>query len=161
MGKKRKNRYRWTCTGCGQEIEHLPDGDDLEVIDGARIQLMEAAGEHLKRCPKARFEDVDGYYVADACCNPYVRPNVRRIRKLAFMRVGRNKTLHIDYGAEHVPCGLGVAQQDATEVHVADFYGGRVPKLRLCKTCIAYLRPGIAGEMEILEAQFRSPVVKV
>ena len=79
-----------------------------------------------------------------------------RIRKIALVRLGRNKTLHIDYGAEHTPCGLEVARPDATEVHVADFYCGRLPKLRLCKTCVAYRQPRIADEMKILEAQYRA-----
>ncbi len=156
MGTKRKNRYLWTCTGCGHEIERRPEGEKYEALIAARDQLMEAAAEHLKGCPRAWFEDVDGYYAPDACHHPYVRPAVRRIRKIALVRLGRNKTLHIDYGAEHTPCGLEVARPDATEVHVADFYCGRLPKLRLCKTCVAYRQPRIADEMKILEAQYRA-----
>jgi hypothetical protein len=46
-----------------------------------------------------------------------------------------------------------VGTPDATEVSAADFYGGKLPRHRLCKMCLAYRRPGVGKEMAVLEAQ--------
>lgn len=79
MGTERKDRYRWACTGCGYEIERRPDDEVFEAMRAAHRQLVEAAAEHLMGCPGAGFEDVDGYYVADACFNPNVREVLQAI----------------------------------------------------------------------------------
>jgi len=161
MGKKRKDRYRWTCTGCGHEIEQHPATDTFEARCAARDLIVELAAEHLRGCPSASFEDVDGYYRPDASLHPYVRPRVRRVRKIAFMQIGKNKTLHLDYGTEVTPCGLAIGGPDGTEVSAADFYSGKLPKSRLCRMCVAHRRSGIAEEMAALEAQFSGGVARL
>ncbi len=147
----RKDRYRWECTGCGQMIERNRS-DRTSKYDAHQLLYRDAV-DHLQHCDSARFVDVDDYYVVDACLDPWVRPRVRRRRKLALFRVGNNKAIHIDYGAEKAPCGYTVGRKDGVEVNVTDFYRGLMPKFRLCKTCLAYRRAQVVKEMAVLEAQ--------
>lgn len=118
----RKDRYRWECTGCGHMIERNRS-DRTSKYDAHQLLCRDAA-DHLQHCDSDRFVDVDDYYAVDACLHPWVRPSVRRRRKIALFRVGNNRSLHIDYGAEKPPCGYTVGRKDAVEVNVTDFYRG-------------------------------------
>ena len=158
--RRRRHRYRWTCTGCGYVIELAPSPHD-QPRDWARIELVRLGELHLQACSAERFVDVDGRYDADACLHPYVRPVVRRTRKIALVRVAKNHTLHLDYGAEQTRCGLVLGKPDMVEVSAALFFSGAAPRSRMCMPCLASSRPEVRAELAELEARYRIEPVQL
>lgn len=105
----------------------------------------------------APFIDVDGFYRPTAWDHPTVRRVIRRVRKIAFVRMVKNGALHVDFGALETPCGRAVADVGAEVIEAASFYSGRLPRARICGACVANRRHEVAQEMAILESQLSPP----
>lgn len=117
------------------------------------VERPEAAAGAAPEADEAPFVDVDGYYRPEAWEVPCVRERIRRVRRVAFLRMVRHGVLHIDYGAQVTPCGRAVADRRAVVIEPAQLYGGQLPRARLCGACLTNRRTEVAAEMALLEAQ--------
>lgn len=120
----------------------------------AAARLAESRVAETEASDEERIVDIDGRYRADAWDHENLRPVIRRVRRVAFVRLAHAGTLHIDHGALVTPCGRMVASAWTIEVTAEAFYRGRVPG-PLCGTCMALRRPEVAAEMAALEARLR------